>query len=1023
MKIKITCRPRYNPWLKKYLNTKTFSKILAFGILLNSVPIDSFAGILSEDGRYETFEGSDITINDVLEEDKVDVEVEGNTMVNVANQKDPVPITKKYTVEGTNHIPLQGEYDGKARPVIEGNTLVNLIQQGTVYSNYITIPLKNNTVYTLIPYDNGFYGVFYGGWVENHYSQGIKIFNTGTYQDKNEFRLYRKNSESVFEGDFSNVVLLEGNFLDKPIPDYFEGMKSTFEDQLVTQEMVNSGQEKVENLGKYKVEYKVTGKNKCSNMISGYHYSNNDSLVNDVESSYSPEYIRVYQDQVFISNRINSAILRVCEYDINKNFIQRVNIQNGTYTVPKNVSYIRVSFSNANTLLNNQFQLEEGTISTKYEPYKEYTKTLYLNSPLLKGDTIEEINGELYHVRRSKLETFDCSEDEKWYMCVQSVFNYNIVLSASPEESSLRNIDNLISNSLPVVECDIMRLGSYVSIYKSNLLIRVESTIENTNYETFNNLKSYLQSNPLQVVYRLSEPIYEKISDDNLLLPSYTDGYLDFNTNIPVSKTTFLPFKEKLKYLYPNTKYIIQFNSDTNTSIDITLGETKLVNQEIQKGLNRIAITTPNKITDNNLIVSGIGVNISKVVVCNSDEDFEYFEGIKSAGELESLEITSTNSDNTHSNKIEISINEPLRGLPNGIKDRIVKKNGQWVIERNCDKIVLDGHEKWSLNAEWTNENFLCAYTSNSKRLPSSYILADKFISLKYNETLENSLVNKECLRYDASNNGSIYIFISKTKLESFNIDGLKKWLSENPVTVVYQLETPIYEPLNIDSTINTYLDTTHISTNSTIPANLKVTVDRVANRAKEYSELAKENPTIENIALARMWTNLMRESILKDEFQDSVDSISEIADMTLDRKTASSNLDVYIKSENMLSMNLSTNSITFDDFSGVEDMTKENAVNISINSSLPYNLNAYLVTEIQNGDKSNTMNKDIFSIKDNSELDYQTFTNTIDKVVLKSNCNSGNDKQHDINLKLNGGIAHEKDIYKTTIKFEAEQQ
>ena len=64
-----------------------------------------------------------------------------------------------------------------------------------------------------------------------------------------------------------------------------------------------------------------------------------------------------------------------------------------------------------------------------------------------------------------------------------------------------------------------------------------------------------------------------------------------------------------------------------------------------------------------------------------------------------------------------------------------------------------------------------------------------------------------------------------------------------------------------------------------------------------------------------------------------------------------------------------------------------------------------------------------MLNIKDNSELDYQIFTNTIDKIVLKSNCDSGNDKQHNVDLKLNGGIAHEKDVYKVTIKFEAEQQ
>ena len=60
----------------------------------------------------------------------------------------------------------------------------------------------------------------------------------------------------------SNFYILEGDYTNKPIPDYFTGMQSSFEDKVVTQEMVDSGKELAENLGKYKVEYKVTGKNK-----------------------------------------------------------------------------------------------------------------------------------------------------------------------------------------------------------------------------------------------------------------------------------------------------------------------------------------------------------------------------------------------------------------------------------------------------------------------------------------------------------------------------------------------------------------------------------------------------------------------------------------------------------------------------------------------------------------------------------------------------------------------------------------
>ena len=72
---------------------------------------------------------------------------------------------------------------------------------------------------------------------------------------------------------------------------------------------------------------------------------------------------------------------------------------------------------------------------------------------------------------------------------------------------------------------------------------------------------------------------------------------------------------------------------------------------------------------------------------------------------------------------------------------------------------------------------------------------------------------------------------------------------------------------------------------------------------------------------------------------------------------------------------------------------------------------------EIQNADKSVTMDKSILNIKENSQTNYQTFTNTSDKIVLKDNCSSGNNLVHGINIMLKGGITHEKDVYKTTIK------
>ena len=142
-----------------------------------------------------------------------------------------------------------------------------------------------------------------------------------------------------------------------------------------------------------------------------------------------------------------------------------------------------------------------------------------------------------------------------------------------------------------------------------------------------------------------------------------------------------------------------------------------------------------------------------------------------------------------------------------------------------------------------------------------------------------------------------------------------------------------------------------------------------------------------------------------------------------LEAKVASANLDVYIKSQNMLSLSLDTNSITFENYSGVEDLEMLGAVNISINSSLPYQLNAYMPSEISNSDKSQTLPIDILNIKDASESDYKQFANTTDKIVLKDGCTKGNDKVHTIDLKLASNQAHKADIYKTVIKFEAEQK
>ena len=744
MKIKITCRPRYNPWLKKYLNTKTFSKILAFGVLLNSIPINSLAGMLLEDSRYETFEGNNITIDNVLEEDKVNIEIEGNTINNIVLENQSVEIKgniedfyQKYIQKAVNlNYPLKAN--------TEYTISLNVKSNGYNHPPFHSIVIGQGDVDTGMGLDRWSFRLYWNkdfNFDKNSSNLGVYTvkFTTPSRVEETSFDHIRfiAHDWSSFDSVIDNISIFEGDLISDYPSEYFEGMKSSFEDQLVTQEMVDLGKEKSENFGKYKVEVKTTGKNLFDGELeNGFIAGDTGMDTDDTQWIRSTNYISVKPNTTYtLSKSKKEGALGLRLYDNKLNYLGMFHgITDGMYSssivVPSNCHYLRF---NIVTELSTQFQIEEGSIATEYEPYKESINTFYLNSPLLEGDTIEYIDGKTTHIKRSSQLFFDGSED--WY-----------------KESSFT-----------------------------------------------------------------------------------TDNYTCF---------------------------------------------TRSVSDLIKRG--------------DNVIVS----------------------------------------------------------------DKFVYK-----VATNTEEVGI-----WE------------SYSGDAIRIK-----------------VQNSIAR--------------------------TVSEFRQWLSENPVTVAYELANPIYESIKADLSVNLFEGTTHISTNSIIPPTIKVTVDRTINRATEAVELAKTNPTIANLSRARYWTNLLKESTKKDELQEEINNNVDIVDLQLERKTTSANLDVYIKCENMLSMSLDTNQISFSDFSGIEDVEKVNAVNVSINSSLPYQLNAYLPAEIQNSDKTKTMNKEILQLKESGESDYKKFININEKVVLKDNCSSGNQLVHGIDIMLRGGIAHEKDVYKAVIKLEAEQK
>lgn len=168
-----------------------------------------------------------------------------------------------------------------------------------------------------------------------------------------------------------------------------------------------------------------------------------------------------------------------------------------------------------------------------------------------------------------------------------------------------------------------------------------------------------------------------------------------------------------------------------------------------------------------------------------------------------------------------------------------------------------------------------------------------------------------------------------------------------------------------------------------------------------------------------------------KDEILDLIDSLPNgIMKDFLESKVekfpsstnTSANIDVYIQFENVLSLSLNTNKITFTDYSGVESIEKTEALILGVDSTLPYNINVYLPQDIQNADKTSMLDRDSLGVKESSESNYNHFLRLNEKIMLKGNNPPGEKVKHGIDLKLNGGKTYKTDVYKTVLKFEIEQ-
>ena len=458
-------------------------------------------------------------------------------------------------------------------------------------------------------------------------------------------------------------------------------------------------EEDLNHLGQYKVEYKVVGKNKIdkSNIITSPYekvynmkYPNNSVIIHrdewwngllevtDTGVKWKTTDGAVYKGVVVMCHlKPNTtytlsfdALTRINLYGIGYSTHTFITDGNGYYkTVLEcyNLGYGEIK----------NLQIEEGAVATEYEPYKESIQTVYLNSPLLEGDTIEEIDGEVYHVHRYGKVVLDGSKNSLTNEMGENNDSFCVLF---------RNSNMKKNNRYVIVKCDTLqgkpmdvpkplwtssRIDEGITFANDDspiIVIRLKKNRFNKDFSSllisnkFQLMNQWLSENPTTVVYKLATPTYELIPSSSIICKSYPNGHLDFDTNVHIDNTVnFVKTNLPITYANTSTNYKLQFVSNKDMeNVTINVLGNIMENVTINKGLNKISFTSPSD-TTNILTFEGIGyAYISNIQLVATEKDIDYFKGLYSTYECGLIEDESNENYGKYEVNI-VSYNAPIQ--------------------------------------------------------------------------------------------------------------------------------------------------------------------------------------------------------------------------------------------------------------------------------------------------------------------------------------------------------------------------
>lgn len=739
---------------------------------------------------------------------EIKVDIDGHTAINLSTKKEDI-LCKSFDSASGNEINLVAEENSVSDLAIQGNTMVNLKEDsshialasdhpnGYINGNssslkcdtsswdwslatwyYINVGLpkidmfKPNTKYTLCfkkTVGLSSVAICNGSGLESLVAQTPVIDNKVVFttpsnlETETQMRLYGLGDKLNI--DIELIGLFEGDLTQTPelIPtEYVEGLKSTFEDKLIPYSIYNG--DNLTSITETQYQLPLTVKSNAQYTVT--------TTANTTKYQYA-----VYS---------TDGLTEYLSYDATvATQIFTCDTNNVLFKVRMNPSYEGNDYSFVLDEVKDKFLIVEGDWSSRLdllteEYFGKYkvdmsstdndtneiitSKTVYLNSPLLNGDELLTKDGKLYHYHKMGKVVLDGSSDEGWGMAntqYTDTFSAYIDINNGSKTSSLL-VNNLqVSDEFRFDTQGIYNNGSNAN--STQLICRIlKSSLATTDVNGF---KQWLSENPTTVVYELASPYYEEISStEDMRFNIASNSTIEYQSNVPMANTQFLPYRNELPLLESSTQYRVTFDCDVEgMELMVSLGGTS---QTIISALhNELSFITPSLQTDGKLTIDGYGIaKIDNVLITKGDMEYKYFEGLKSGFEgnkVNLYDISKIKTDNNDSQAFSITSDNHMILKTNvgwdGFKINDLsnfKENTEYEIVVNVYKNELVGDERLyiiSVTSETqTDKDIFYTDASNSIN-----IIPGQLGKFTYHKTSLSDFSNCECVLRTVLNIGA----------------------------------------------------------------------------------------------------------------------------------------------------------------------------------------------------------------------------------------------------------------------------